>query len=73
MGAGAAAAQFCRLADGPQQIAYASMGEGSPLVMLPGWPCHLEESWAHPAAYEALTSTSIPTATWWPRGRTRGR
>ena len=53
MGAEASVARFCRLADGPQQVAYASMGEGPPLVMLPGWLCHLEESWAHPAAASA--------------------
>ena len=55
MGAEAPVARFCRLADGPQQVAYASMGEGPPLVMLPGWLCHLEESWAHPAAASART------------------
>jgi pimeloyl-ACP methyl ester carboxylesterase/DNA-binding CsgD family transcriptional regulator len=43
---------FCRLADG-SRVAYATAGEGSPLVMLPGWLCHLEESWAHPAAASA--------------------
>lgn len=43
---------FCRLADG-SHLAYASSGEGPSLVMLPGWLCHLEESWAHPAAASA--------------------
>jgi pimeloyl-ACP methyl ester carboxylesterase/DNA-binding CsgD family transcriptional regulator len=43
---------FCRLADG-SRVAYASMGAGPALVMPPGWLCHLEESWAHPAAASA--------------------
>lgn len=55
MGAGAPVARFCRVAEGQLQVAYASMGEGSPIVMLPGWLCHLEESWAHPAAASART------------------
>lgn len=29
------------------------MGDGPPLVMVPGWICHLEESWSHPAASAA--------------------
>ena len=43
---------FCRLADGAR-VAYASRGSGSPLVMVPGWLCHLEQSWRHPAAASA--------------------
>jgi pimeloyl-ACP methyl ester carboxylesterase len=43
---------FCRLADG-SRVAYATVGEGPPLVMMPGWLCHLEQSWAHPAAASA--------------------
>jgi pimeloyl-ACP methyl ester carboxylesterase/DNA-binding CsgD family transcriptional regulator len=43
---------FCRLADG-SRVAYATAGDGPPLVMLPGWLCHLQESWAHPAAASA--------------------
>jgi pimeloyl-ACP methyl ester carboxylesterase/DNA-binding CsgD family transcriptional regulator len=48
----AVTARFCRLADG-SRVAYASTGTGPPLVMPPGWLCHLEESWAHPAAASA--------------------
>jgi pimeloyl-ACP methyl ester carboxylesterase/DNA-binding CsgD family transcriptional regulator len=44
--------QFCQLADGAR-VASASMGHGSPLVMVPGWLCHLEQSWSHPAAASA--------------------
>jgi pimeloyl-ACP methyl ester carboxylesterase/DNA-binding CsgD family transcriptional regulator len=44
--------RFCRLAGG-SRVAYASLGEGPPLVMPPGWLCHLEENWAHPAAASA--------------------
>lgn len=44
--------RFGRLADG-SRVAYATVGEGTPLVMLPGWLCHLEGSWAHPAAASA--------------------
>jgi pimeloyl-ACP methyl ester carboxylesterase/DNA-binding CsgD family transcriptional regulator len=29
------------------------MGDGPPLVMVPGWLCHLEQSWTHPAAASA--------------------
>jgi pimeloyl-ACP methyl ester carboxylesterase/DNA-binding CsgD family transcriptional regulator len=29
------------------------MGDGPPLVMPPGWLCHLEENWTHPAAASA--------------------
>jgi len=52
MGSAEATVRFCRLADG-SQVAYASVGEGSPLVMPPGWLCHLEENWVHPAAASA--------------------
>jgi pimeloyl-ACP methyl ester carboxylesterase/DNA-binding CsgD family transcriptional regulator len=45
-------ARLCRLDEGPQ-VAYASCGEGPPLVMLPGWLSHLVENWAHPAAASA--------------------
>jgi pimeloyl-ACP methyl ester carboxylesterase/DNA-binding CsgD family transcriptional regulator len=43
---------FCHLVDG-SRVAFASMGEGPALVMPPGWLCHLEENWAHPAAESA--------------------
>ena len=52
MGSSDATVGFYRLADG-SRIAYATAGVGPPLVMLPGWLCHLEESWAHPAAASA--------------------
>jgi pimeloyl-ACP methyl ester carboxylesterase/DNA-binding CsgD family transcriptional regulator len=45
-------AEFCRLPSGAQ-VAFAAMGAGSPLVMVPGWLCHLEQSWSHPAAASA--------------------
>jgi pimeloyl-ACP methyl ester carboxylesterase/DNA-binding CsgD family transcriptional regulator len=52
MGSVEVAVAFCHLADG-SRVAYASMGEGPALVMPPGWLCHLEENWAHPAAASA--------------------
>jgi pimeloyl-ACP methyl ester carboxylesterase/DNA-binding CsgD family transcriptional regulator len=48
----APAVRFCRLASG-SQVAFATMGTGRPLVMVPGWLCHLKESWSHPAAASA--------------------
>jgi pimeloyl-ACP methyl ester carboxylesterase/DNA-binding CsgD family transcriptional regulator len=47
-----AAVRFCRLADGAF-VAYASSGAGTPLVMVPGWLCHVEQSWTHHAAASA--------------------
>lgn len=44
--------RFCRLPSG-SRIAYASQGEGRPLVMVPGWLCHVEEMWGHPSAASA--------------------
>lgn len=44
--------RFARLATGAR-IAYASAGQGPPLVMVPGWLCHLRESWSHPSAASA--------------------
>lgn len=52
MGSPAPVANYCRLPDG-RQVAWASLGDGPPLVMLPGWMSHLEESWAHPSAASA--------------------
>ncbi|QBI20075.1 alpha/beta fold hydrolase [Egibacter rhizosphaerae] len=46
--------RFCRLPDG-SRVAYASAGTGPPVVMVPGWLCHLEESWSHHAAASART------------------
>ena len=43
---------YCRV-PGDHSVAYAQMGSGSPLVMVPGWLCHLEQSWSHPAATTA--------------------
>jgi len=44
--------RFCRLESGAR-LAYASLGDGPPLVMLPGWLSHLHELWTHPAAASA--------------------
>lgn len=44
---------FCRLADGAQ-VAYATAGEGPPLVLAPGWLSHVERLWSHPSAASAL-------------------
>jgi len=52
MGAATGTVRFCRLADGTR-VASSTMGAGSPLVMVPGWLCHLEENWRHPAAASA--------------------
>jgi pimeloyl-ACP methyl ester carboxylesterase/DNA-binding CsgD family transcriptional regulator len=43
---------YCRVPGG-HSVAYADMGSGTPLVMVPGWLCHLEQSWQHPAAASA--------------------
>ena len=51
------AARFCSLADG-SCVAFAERGEGSALVMVPGWLCHLEHNWSHPAAASALEKLS---------------
>jgi pimeloyl-ACP methyl ester carboxylesterase/DNA-binding CsgD family transcriptional regulator len=45
-------ARFCRLGGGAQ-VAWAEQGGGSPLVMVPGWVCHLQQTWSHPAAASA--------------------
>ena len=45
-------ARFCRLADG-SRVAFGVCGGGPPLVMPPGWLCHLHENWSHPAAAAA--------------------
>ena len=50
-------ARFCSLADG-SSVAFAERGEGSALVMVPGWLCHLEHNWRHPAAASALQKLS---------------
>jgi pimeloyl-ACP methyl ester carboxylesterase/DNA-binding CsgD family transcriptional regulator len=35
-------------------VAWASAGEGPPLVMVPGWLSHVKRLWSHPAAASAL-------------------
>ncbi len=49
---GAPAVRFCEV-EGRHRVAYASMGEGRDLVLVPGWLCHLEELWSHPSAASA--------------------
>jgi len=44
---------FCQLPTGPT-VAFATAGQGRPLVMLPGWLSHVEKMWTHPAAATAL-------------------
>ncbi len=53
MGEAATVARFATLTDG-SCVAYGVRGDGPPLVMVPGWLCHLELSWSHPAAASAL-------------------
>ena len=48
---------FCRVADG-SQVAYATAGDGPPLVLVPGWLSHVEHVWKHPAAASALEQLS---------------
>jgi pimeloyl-ACP methyl ester carboxylesterase len=48
---------FCRLPTG-QRVAYAEVGHGSPIVMLPGWLSHVEKVWSHPAAASARDKLS---------------
>jgi pimeloyl-ACP methyl ester carboxylesterase len=49
----ASTARFASLADG-SSVAYASRGQGTTLVMVPGWLSHLEYTWQHPASASAL-------------------
>lgn len=44
--------RFCQVGN-DSNLAYASLGEGAPLVMVPGWLCHAHEFWTHPAAARA--------------------
>ena len=39
--------RFCTSADGTR-IAYATLGEGPPLVEVPGWGTSVEQNWEHP-------------------------
>ncbi len=48
---------FCRMADG-SQVAYATAGEGPPLVLVPGWLSHVERLWSHPSSASALAQLS---------------
>ncbi|HEY4668873.1 MAG TPA: alpha/beta fold hydrolase [Tepidiformaceae bacterium] len=48
---------FCRLPSGGQ-VAWAAAGEGPPIVMVPGWLCHVQELWTHPAAKSARDKLS---------------
>jgi pimeloyl-ACP methyl ester carboxylesterase len=45
--------RFCKAADGAR-IAYSTMGQGPPLVVVPGWISHLQLGWEHPAAQPYL-------------------
>ncbi|MFP3908124.1 MAG: alpha/beta fold hydrolase [Acidimicrobiales bacterium] len=45
--------EFCQVADG-SQVAFASVGDGPPLVLVPGWFSHVERLWSHPAAASGL-------------------
>ena len=47
--------RFCTSADGTR-IAYATMGEGPPLVLVPPWGENVELDWEHPDARGALQS-----------------
>ncbi len=59
--------RFCRLADG-MRVAYATKGAGRPLVMVPGWLCHLDGSWSHPSAASARDRFAAEHAfTWYDR------
>jgi pimeloyl-ACP methyl ester carboxylesterase/DNA-binding CsgD family transcriptional regulator len=57
MGSLAGTVRFCTL-DESSSVAYAERGAGSTLVMVPGWLCHLELNWSHPAAASALEKLS---------------
>ena len=49
--------RFCTTSDGVR-IAYATSGEGPPLVLVPGWVSHLEVMWDYPpyrSSAEALS------------------
>lgn len=56
--------RFCGLADG-SRLAYATEGAGTPLVMVPGWLCHLEELWRHPAAASARSKLAASNRFVW--------
>jgi pimeloyl-ACP methyl ester carboxylesterase/DNA-binding CsgD family transcriptional regulator len=61
------AIRFCQTPGG-QRVAYATAGSGPPLVMVPGWLCHLEEIWGHPSAATAREKFSAEhTFVWYDR------
>ncbi|MCC5857508.1 MAG: alpha/beta fold hydrolase [Ectothiorhodospiraceae bacterium] len=43
---------YCRVPSGGH-VATASLGDGPPLIILPGWLCHLHEFWTHPSTSSA--------------------
>src|SRR5436190_19870344 len=49
--------RFCKTADGVR-IAYATIGEGPPLVKVSNWLSHLELDWASPVWRHWLTELS---------------
>jgi class 3 adenylate cyclase/pimeloyl-ACP methyl ester carboxylesterase len=49
--------RFCTSADGAR-IAYATLGEGPPLVMVSAWAGNLERDWKHPDGHTFLESLS---------------
>jgi class 3 adenylate cyclase/pimeloyl-ACP methyl ester carboxylesterase len=49
--------RFCTSADGTR-IAYATMGEGPPLVQVPAWAGNLEHEWEHPDSRAFLESVT---------------
>ncbi|MFV8835660.1 alpha/beta fold hydrolase [Aquisalimonas sp. APHAB1-3] len=59
-----------QLCEGPggARVAFASLGQGPPLVLVPGWLCHLHELWTHPAAASARRKlTAAHRLTWYDR------
>jgi pimeloyl-ACP methyl ester carboxylesterase/DNA-binding CsgD family transcriptional regulator len=48
---------FCQTAEG-NRVAYAEMGRGRALIMLPGWLSHVEQLWTHPSAASARDKLS---------------
>ena len=45
--------RFCTSADGTR-IAYATLGQGPPLVIVPGWGRRIEQEWKHPDSRSSL-------------------
>ncbi len=58
---------FAAVPDGGR-VAYATAGEGPPLVMVPGWLSHVRELWTHPSAAAALAKLADGHRfVWWDR------